>query len=146
MSNLLAAVGLGQLRNLDLRLAQRRANNDYYRRQFARLRGIEVMPEAPYGRSNCWLTCITVDPNRFGASREDLRQHLELVNIESRPVWKPMHLQSAFAGCRVRGGAVAAKLFERGLCLPSGSSLTQRDRGRVVDAIESWGEWGEITA
>ena len=144
MSNLLAAVGLGQLRNLDLRLAQRRANNDYYRRHLASLPGIEVMPEAPYGRSNCWLTCITVDPNRFGATREDLRRHLELSNIESRPVWKPMHLQPAFAGCRVRGGTVAAKLFERGLCLPSGSSLTQKDRERVIDAIEMWREWGPM--
>jgi dTDP-4-amino-4,6-dideoxygalactose transaminase len=142
MSNLLAAIGLGQLRNLEQRLAQRRANNVYYRQQLASLPGIEVMPEAPYGRSNCWLTCITVDPSRFGATREDLRQQLELNNIESRPVWKPMHLQPAFAGCRVRGGAVAAKLFERGLCLPSGSSLTQRDRERVVDAIEMWREWG----
>jgi dTDP-4-amino-4,6-dideoxygalactose transaminase len=143
MSNLLAAVGLGQLRNLDLRLAQRRANNDYYRRRLGSLPGLEVMPEASYGRSNCWLTCITVDPDRFGATREDLRRHLELSNIESRPVWKPMHLQPAFAGCRVRGGAVSAKLFEQGLCLPSGSSLTPKDRERVVDAIEVWREWGQ---
>jgi dTDP-4-amino-4,6-dideoxygalactose transaminase len=143
MSNLLAAVGLGQLRNLDLRLAQRRANNDYYRRRLGSLPGLEVMPEASYGRSNCWLTCITVDPDRFGATREDLRRHLELSNIESRPVWKPMHLQPAFAGCRVRGGEVSAKLFERGLCLPSGSSLTPKDRERVVDAIEVWREWGQ---
>jgi pyridoxal phosphate-dependent aminotransferase EpsN len=142
MSNLLAAVGLGQLHNLDQRLAQRRANNEYYRRQFASLAGIEVMPEASYGRSNCWLTCITVDPGRFGATREDLRKQLELCDIESRPVWKPMHLQPAFAGCRVRGGTVSARLFERGLCLPSGSSLTQRERERVVDAIEMWREWG----
>jgi dTDP-4-amino-4,6-dideoxygalactose transaminase len=142
MSNLLAAVGLGQLHNLDQRLAQRRANNEYYRRQFASLAGIEVMPEASYGRSNCWLTCITVDPGRFGATREDLRKQLELCDIESRPVWKPMHMQPAFAGCRVRGGSVSARLFERGLCLPSGSSLTQRERERVVDAIEMWREWG----
>jgi dTDP-4-amino-4,6-dideoxygalactose transaminase len=142
MSNLLAAVGLGQLRNLDQRLAQRRDNNQYYRRKFASLAGIEVMPEAPYGRSNCWLTCITVDPARFGATREDLRQQLELANIESRPVWKPMHLQPVFAGCRVRGGTVSERLFERGLCLPSGSSLSPQDRERVVDTIEMWREWG----
>ena len=142
MSNLLAAVGLGQLRNLDRRLAQRRENNDYYRRKFASFPGIDVMPEASYGRSNCWLTCITVDPHRFGATREDLRQQLELSNVESRPVWKPMHLQPVFNGCRVRGGAVSEKLFERGLCLPSGSSLTPQDRERVVDTIEMWREWG----
>jgi dTDP-4-amino-4,6-dideoxygalactose transaminase len=137
MSNLLAAVGLGQLRNLDLRLAQRRANNAHYRHHLAGLPGIDIMPEAPYGRSNCWLTCITVDPGRFGATREDLRRYLELSNIESRPVWKPMHLQPAFTGCRVRGGTVAAKLFEQGLCLPSGSSLTETDRWRVVSLIEA---------
>jgi dTDP-4-amino-4,6-dideoxygalactose transaminase len=142
MSNLLAAVGLGQLRNLDRRLAQRRENNEYYRRQFATLQGIEVMPEASYGRSNCWLTCITIDPHQFGATREGLRQQLELANIESRPVWKPMHLQPAFRDCRARGGAVSQRLFERGLCLPSGSSLTARDRERVVDVIEMWHEWG----
>ncbi len=142
MSNLLAAVGLGQLRNLDQRLAQRREHNDYYRRKFASLPGIDVMPEASYGRSNCWLTCITVDAHRFGATREDLRQQLELGNIESRPVWKPMHLQPVFNGCRVRGGAVSERLFERGLCLPSGSSLTPQDRERVVDTIEMWREWG----
>jgi dTDP-4-amino-4,6-dideoxygalactose transaminase len=144
MSNLLAAVGLGQLRNLDRRLAQRRNHNEYYRRQFAILPGIEVMPEASYGRSNCWLTCITIDPHRFGATREHLRQQLELANIESRPVWKPMHLQPAFSGCRVRGGAVSQRLFERGLCLPSGSSLTPKDRERVVDTIEMWREWGDV--
>jgi dTDP-4-amino-4,6-dideoxygalactose transaminase len=136
MSNLLAAVGLGQLRNLDEYLARRRANNFYYRRCLEDLPGIEVMPEAPYGRSNCWLTCISVDPGRFGASREDLRRHLEVSNIESRPVWKPMHLQPAFAGCRVRGGSVAEQLFEQGLCLPSGSNLTAEDRARIVVAIE----------
>jgi dTDP-4-amino-4,6-dideoxygalactose transaminase len=142
MSNLLAAVGLGQLRNLDRRLVQRREHNEYYRRQFDTLPGIEFMPEASYGRSNCWLTCITIDPHRFGATREDLRQQLELGNIESRPVWKPMHLQPAFNGCRARGGAVSQRLFERGLCLPSGSSLTPKDRERVVDTIEMWREWG----
>ncbi len=141
MSNLLAAVGLGQLRNLDEHLAQRRANNDCYRRHFATLPGIEVMPEAPYGRSNCWLTCITIDPARLDITREDLRQQLELNNIESRPVWKPMHLQPAFSGCRSRGGSVSARLFERGLCLPSGSSLTERDRARVVEVVEMCGEW-----
>jgi pyridoxal phosphate-dependent aminotransferase EpsN len=142
MCNLLEAVGLGQFRNLDQRLAQRRANNDYYRVHVGSLPGVALMPEAPYGRSNCWLTCITLDPKLFGATREDLRQQLELNNIESRPVWKPMHLQPAFAGCRMRGGTVSERLFERGLCLPSGSSLTMKDLERVVDTIEMWREWG----
>jgi dTDP-4-amino-4,6-dideoxygalactose transaminase len=138
MSNLLAAVGLGQLRSLDERVARRRANNEYYRRQLESMPGIAFMPEAAYGRSNCWLTCITVDPREFGATREDLRTHLEELNIETRPVWKPMHLQPAFKGCRAIGGAVAARLFEMGLCLPSGSSLSQGDRARVVDAIAAY--------
>jgi dTDP-4-amino-4,6-dideoxygalactose transaminase len=140
MSNLLAAIGLGQLRQLDERLALRRANREYYRDHLSRLPGIELMPEAPYGRSNCWVTCITVDPDRFGSTREELRQHLEWNNIESRPVWKPMHLQPVFEGCRAVGGAVAARLFHRGLCLPSGSNLARDDRERVVDAIRQWGE------
>jgi pyridoxal phosphate-dependent aminotransferase EpsN len=137
MSNLLAAVGVGQLRRLDERVAQRRANNEYYRSCLGSTPGIEFMPEATYGRSNCWLTCITVDPRQFGTTREDLRRHLEEHDIETRPVWKPMHLQPAFKGCRAIGGAVAARLFERGLCLPSGSSLTQGDRERVVEAVGS---------
>ncbi len=137
MSNLLAAVGRGQLRVLDERIAQRRANNSYYREAFAGVPGISFMNEAPYGTSNCWLTCITVDASEFGATREDIRLHLETRNIESRPVWKPMHLQPVFADCRVRGGAVSARLFEQGLCLPSGSSLTLSDRETVVGEILS---------
>jgi pyridoxal phosphate-dependent aminotransferase EpsN len=137
MSNLLAAVGRGQLRSLDERVARRRANNEFYRKLLADTPGIEFMPEAPYGRSTFWLTCITVDPDLYGATREDIRLHLESLNIESRPVWKPMHLQPVFKDCRVRGGAVAEDLFERGLCLPSGSSLTDADRQRIADALMS---------
>jgi len=135
MSNLLAAVGRGQLRSLDLRVEQRRANNAYYRAALTDVPGIEFMPEASYGRSNCWLTSVLVDPVRFGMSREDLRLHLEGLNVETRPVWKPMHLQPVFAACRVRGGAVAAELFEKGLCLPSGSSLTAAERDLVASEI-----------
>ena len=95
------------------------------------------MPEAPYGRATFWLTCMTVDPQAFGADREALRVHLEQDQIEARPVWKPMHLQPAYRGCRVRGGSVSAELFQRGLCLPSGSSLDALDRARILDAIHS---------
>lgn len=137
LSNLLAAVGRGQLRVLDDRIAARRAHNAWYREQLGDLPGIEFMPEAPYGTSNCWLTCITIDPAKFGADREQVRLHLESLEIESRPVWKPMHLQPVFSGCEVRGGAVAQDLFERGLCLPSGSSMTEEERARVVEAIRS---------
>ena len=135
MSNLLAAVGRGQLRVLDERVRQRRANNAFYRQAFDGVPGVELMPEASYGRANCWLTCITVDPERFGASSEELRRHLEALDIESRPVWKPLHLQPAFSGARCRGGAVAESLFASGLCLPSGSSLRAEERERIFHEI-----------
>jgi pyridoxal phosphate-dependent aminotransferase EpsN len=95
------------------------------------------MPEAPYGRSNCWLTCVTIDPAEFGATREDVRLRLEAEDIEARPVWKPMHLQPVFGGSRIRGGAVAAELFEKGLCLPSGSSLAEEEQDRVIAIVRS---------
>jgi dTDP-4-amino-4,6-dideoxygalactose transaminase len=137
LSNLLAAVGRGQLRVLDERVAQRRANNAFYRKALGSQRGIDFMPEASYGRSTCWLTCITVDPVAFGATREQIRQHLESRDIEARPVWKPMHLQPVFSGCRAVRGTVAAELFEVGLCLPSGSSLTDADRALIVETFLS---------
>jgi dTDP-4-amino-4,6-dideoxygalactose transaminase len=136
LSNLLAALGRGQLQTLPDKLARRRLVNQSYRVAFAELPGIALMPEAPYGRSNCWLTCIIVEPPLFGVSREQIRQHLEHRNIESRPVWKPMHLQPAFEHCDKRGGAVAEELFEKALCLPSGSSLTDDEQDRVIAAVE----------
>ena len=135
MSNLLAAVGLGQLRVLEDRVAARRANFDFYREALADSPGIDFMPEPQRCRSTRWLTCITIDPGRFGATSEEVRLALENANIESRPTWKPMHLQPAFAACRTRGGEVAEDIFRYGLCLPSGSSLTAEDRLRVVDQI-----------
>lgn len=135
LSNLLAAVGRGQLRVLADRVATRRAHFDAYARQLGPLPGVAFMPEPAGCRSTRWLTCMTVDPERFGATREDLRLHLESLDIEARPVWKPMHLQPVFADFRVRGGAVAERLFDHGLCLPSGSSLSEADRARVIEAI-----------
>jgi len=137
LSNLLAAVGRGQLRVLDERVARRRAVNQHYREVLGDLPGLEFMPEASYGRATFWLTCLTIDPAEFGASREEVRLHLESLNIEARPVWKPMHLQPVFSHCEHAGGAVAEDLFERGLCLPSGSNLTAEDLERVVVAFRS---------
>ncbi len=137
MSNLPAAIGRGQLRVLDQRVERRREVNATYRSALAGVPGIDFMPEASYGRSNCWLTAITIDPAEFGADREALRLHLEQHDIESRPLLKPMHLQPAFLDCRIRGGQVASALFERGLCLPSGSNLTPGDLERVIAAIRS---------
>lgn len=137
MSNLLAAIGRGQLAVLSDRVERRRANFEFYRQALADLPGIEFMSENPRGRSTRWLTCLLVDPCRFGATRDDVLRVLDRENIESRPVWKPMHLQPVFASCRARGGAVADDLFRRGLCLPSGSNLREEDRDRVVAAIRS---------
>ncbi len=137
LSNVLAAIGRGQLRVLGDRVATRTRTFQYYQRSLGDLPGVAFMPEASYGTPNHWLTCVTIDPLTFGASREDVRLALEAENIESRPVWKPLHLQPAFEGCRVRGGAVARSIFERGLCLPSGSSLTDRDLERVVATVRN---------
>jgi dTDP-4-amino-4,6-dideoxygalactose transaminase len=137
LSNLLAAVGRGQLKSLPEKLQRRRAVNESYRRQLGSCPGIAFMPEASYGRSNCWLTCITVDPAAFGASREEIRLALEASNIESRPLWKPMHLQPVFSSCATRGGAVSETLFDNGLCLPSGSSLSIEEQDRIIDIVSN---------
>jgi dTDP-4-amino-4,6-dideoxygalactose transaminase len=137
MSNLLAALGRAQLESLDERVARRRAINAWYRQALAGEPGVAFMPLADHGTSNCWLTCITVDPARFGATREDIRVALDRADIESRPVWKPMHLQPLYAGQRVCGGAVSARLFETGLCLPSGSNLTDTDLDRIIAVIRA---------
>ena len=93
------------------------------------------MPEASYGKSNRWLTVVLVAPEEFGVDRETVRLALEDQNIEARPVWKPMHLQKVFAGCRCIGGDVSDDLFNRGLCLPSGTAMTNNDLERIVSII-----------
>jgi len=135
MSNVLAGIGRGQLRVLEDRVNARRANGAFYEKAFADLPGIEFMPEAPWNRCTRWLTCILVDPVKFGADREAIWLAMEAENIEARPVWKPMHLQPVFAHCDRFGGEVAEDLFDRGLCLPSGSNLTEADLQRVVEVV-----------
>lgn len=135
LSNVLAGIGRGQLRVLEDRVQARRRNFEYYQHNLGDLPGLKFQPEAPWGRHTRWLTCITIDPAEFGADRELVRLALEAENIESRPVWKPMHLQPVFAAYPVVGGAVAEELFDRGLCLPSGPNLTEEDLERVVTAI-----------
>jgi dTDP-4-amino-4,6-dideoxygalactose transaminase len=137
MSNVLAAIGRGQLRVLTDRVEARRRNFRLYVEALGDLPGVSFMPEAPYGTANRWLTCVLIDPKFFGATREDVRLALERENIESRPLWKPMHLQPAFASCRSVGGSVSGSLFANGLCLPSGSSLTDEDRSRVVAHVRN---------
>jgi len=135
MSNVLAGIGRGQLTALDERVRQRRHNYECYREEFQHLPGITFMPEAGYGTSTRWLTVIQLDPAEFGCSAENLRVRLEEQDIESRPAWKPMHLQPLFRDCRHVGGDVSERIFQHGLCLPSGSSLTERERTRVVEAV-----------
>jgi len=135
LSNVLAGIGRGQLKVLEDRVKSRRANFEFYKEGLGRLPGIQFMPEAEFGRSNRWLTCLTVDPPKFGATREDVRLALESENIEARPVWKPLHLQPVFKDCPYYGTGFSEKIFDKGLCLPSGSNLSKEDLERVVDVI-----------
>jgi dTDP-4-amino-4,6-dideoxygalactose transaminase len=137
LSNLLAAIGRGQVQRLDDLIAARRQTARFYRTALGDLPGLTFMPVADYGSPNWWLTCLLVDAETFGADRDRIIEHLGRQNIEARPAWKPMHLQPVFRDCVMRGGAVSADLFRRGLCLPSGSALTDHDRQRVVDAVRA---------
>jgi pyridoxal phosphate-dependent aminotransferase EpsN len=137
MSNVLAAIGRGQLRVLDDRVRARRRNFEFYKKALDSLPGIAFMPEADYGCCTRWLTCLTIDSSQAGMDREAVRLALAEENIEARPVWKPMHCQPIFAGTRCYGGTVSERLFKDGLCLPSGSNLTSSDMERVVDVIRA---------
>jgi len=137
LSNVLAGIGRGQLRVLDLRVDQRRAIAFRYRDAFADLPGIALMPQVPYGRHANWLSCFLLDEEKFGCSRDRVISALDALNIEARPVWKPMHLQPLYAGCERYGGDVAEDLFRRGICLPSSSSLSEAEQSRVIDAVRS---------
>jgi dTDP-4-amino-4,6-dideoxygalactose transaminase len=137
LSNILAGIGRGQLRVLKQRVAARRRNFQIYQQALGTIPGIEFMPEAAFGCSTRWLTCLTINPEIFGVDREAVRISLAEKQIESRPVWKPLHLQPVFKNCESIGGKVAENLFNNGLCLPSGSNLTQEDLERVIAAIKS---------
>jgi len=137
MSNLLAAVGLGQLEVLDQRVARTREIFAIYSQLFADTPGISMMPEADYGTANHWLSVILIDEDSFGANAETVRLTLEENNIESRPMWKPMHLQPVFEGCMVRGGEVSERLFKCGLCLPSGTALKDSEIQRIAELVNS---------
>ena len=133
MSNIAAAIGRGQLEVLDERIAARRRINTWYRTLFAKVPGCAAMPD--FASGTCWLTCMTFDPSRCGFTHEELRLALEKGNIESRPLWKPMHLQPVFAAAPWYGNGVAQRLFEQGLCLPSGSALGREEQERIATAI-----------
>ena len=135
MSNLLAAVGRAQLDVLEQRIGQRLAVCEFYRSHLGDLPGLDFMPETDYGQPTHWLTCIQIDPQWFGVDREAIRLALEEENIESRPVWMPLHMQRLFEGCEVAGGRVSEEIFRKGLCLPSSSSLGRPDLERIVGII-----------
>jgi dTDP-4-amino-4,6-dideoxygalactose transaminase len=138
LSNVCAGIGRGQLKVIDDRVSQRRANFDFYQKELARLPGVVFQPEAEGNYSNRWLTCLTIDPVKSnGVTREKVRVALEEDNIESRPLWKPMHLQPVFIGAPFYGASVSEKLFDIGLCLPSGSNMFLQDLQRVVAIINN---------
>jgi len=138
MSNIVAGIGRGQMKVLPDRVSRRRDNFTYYQAELANVAGI-AFPEEPEGMfSNRWLTTITVDPEKTGGvTREDIRLTLQRENIESRPLWKPMHLQPVFQSFPYYGNGVSDHLFENGLCLPSGSNLTAADRKRIIRSFLS---------
>ncbi len=142
LSNLLAAIGRGQLTQLNERVAARIAIYHRYREALQDLPGLDFSPNPGYGQANHWLTVITLDPQRAKTNPERLRLALEAQNIEARPVWKPMHLQPVFRNCDCFGGDCAQNLFECGLCLPSGSSLTPQQQEHVIHCIRHHAEGG----
>lgn len=137
MSSLLAAVGLAQLPKLADRVVRRRAIFERYQEALEDLPGISFMPEAPWGRASRWLSAMLIDPQGFGMDACSLRRVLMAEGIESRPVWKPLHMQPAFRDAARAGGSVAEALFARGLCLPSGSGLAPAAQHRVIRAIRA---------
>ena len=137
LSNLLAALGRGQLEDLDNKVEKKRSIFAAYKEQLGSIPGVSFMPQDPRGRSNCWLTCMTIDSDVAGVDREALRLALESENIESRPLWKPMHLQPVFSKSPYVGGQVAENLFATGLCLPSGTSLSGTDFERTVGVLRT---------
>lgn len=135
LSNVLAGIARGQLEVLEQRVAQRRTIAFRYRDALADLPGVESMPQAAYGLHTNWLTCFLIDEPTFGLSQSALIRFLDAANIESRPVWKPMHTQKLYQGFECVGGAVAEDLNHRGICLPSTSSLTLDEQQFVIDRI-----------
>lgn len=132
LSNLLAALGRAQLEVLADRVASRRSINAEYRARLDDVPGLSFMPIAGYGEPSHWLTVVQLDPDHARCTPEDLRLRLEAANVEARPGWKPLHLQPLFAGAPIRGGAISEQIFDRALCLPSGSAMTPEQMDKVI--------------
>ncbi len=136
MSNIAAGIGRGQMEVLSDRISQRRKNHDFYAKLFKDFEGVRVFSEPSDDFfSNHWLSAVVIDPQSAGFTREDLRLKLLEENIESRPLWKPMHLQPVFADALYYGEKVAEELFANGLCLPSGSNMTDEERERIKTVV-----------
>jgi dTDP-4-amino-4,6-dideoxygalactose transaminase len=135
LSNLLAALGRGQLQALEAKVARRREINARYRQGLADVPGVAFMPEAHYGVATHWLTAITIDPDWCGVDRDKVRRHLEDHDVESRPTWKPMHLQPVYEGAPAIVDGTSERIFETGLCLPSGCSLSDADQDWVIEVV-----------
>lgn len=136
LSNVSAAIGVGQLGVLAQRVERRRHINALYQDRLGRLPGFVFSSEAPGMQANRWLTTVLIRPHEAGIDRDAIRLALESQNIESRPLWKPMHMQPIFAGTRYHGGGVAERAFADGLCLPSGSAMTDADVDRICTIVE----------
>ena len=138
MSNVAAAIGVGQLTVLSERVAARRANHDFYQALLGEVKGVYFLLEPEGYFSNRWLSCLLIDPQQTGGiSREDVRLALEKENIECRPLWKPMHLQPLFAEARHYGSNYSEELFDLGLCLPSGSNLTDNQKQQIANQLKN---------
>ena len=135
MSNICAGIGRGQLQVIEDRVHTRRENHSFYERNLGNKPGFSFLEEPDGFFSNRWLTCIQIDPSAAGIDRETLRLGLEEKNIETRPLWKPMHQQPLFEDCMIFSEGVSDKLFENGLCLPSGSNLTKSDLERIMEEV-----------
>ncbi|WP_430410885.1 DegT/DnrJ/EryC1/StrS family aminotransferase [Kordia sp.] len=139
MSNIIAGIGRGQMKVLEKHVALRREVNQFYKNIFKDVEGVTVFQEhASYCKSNYWLTCITIDETKVAFNREDIRLALQKENIETRPLWKPMHLQPIFAKYTYYGTNFCENLFNSGLCLPSGSNLTTQEKQRIVEVMASF--------
>lgn len=138
MSNIVAGIGRGQMEVLENRISSRQEMHKFYQAIFEEKKGVTVFKESNSNFiSNHWLSCIVIDESVTGFSREKIRLHLAEYNIESRPLWKPMHLQPVFAGSRFYGNSFCENLFNKGLCLPSGSNLSNDDKERIKTALHT---------
>jgi dTDP-4-amino-4,6-dideoxygalactose transaminase len=135
MSNVLAGIGRAQLRKLPAKIQARRRTFEYYRKSLRGLPGVSFMPEARFGRATRWLSCIRIDPDVARATREAVRVALEGAGVESRAIWKPLHMQPLYDGAEFNGRGFSEILFAEGLCLPSGGRLTPAELGTIVDVV-----------